>query len=259
MKLSVLAVVAVFIQPAMALANPTWTERLSATAVSGAHILIPHAYDGSVPNNTLAKFHGTSHSDWAAGTGTSADTGSGTRTLQVREICDCHVPVNTLLHYQLSPIFAYTYNPGGCDIMGSEFGSADGPCRDACAAADARDAAAPADGASPDLADAPTTPSTGDAQGNGGTTGSSNAGDAALSTGIATGGATGSGGEPASASSAGASGSGGSSSVETSTGQGGGKTGGGACTLAPSAHAAASPLVWVLAALALAVARRRRP
>jgi hypothetical protein len=256
MKLSIVAAMAAFIQPAIALANPTWSERLTGAAVGGAHILITHAYVGSEPGSTIATFYGTSHSDWFAGTDTSADTGSGTRTLSVRQICDCHVPVNTQLHYKLNSSWGYSYG-GPVDIMGSEYGTG-GSCAAPCAAADARDAAVPADGPSPEIADATTPPSTEDARGNGGATGSSGASAGAVSTAVATGGATGSGGASAPVSSVGSSSSGGSTSV-TTTAATSEKVGGGACTLAPSPRSSALPALWVLAAFALAVARRRRP
>jgi hypothetical protein len=165
MRLSIPAAVSFFLLPASAFANPVWTSRLSITAVQGPHVHIQCIYDpafgGSAPEVTT--FFGTSHSDWKDGPDTSADTGSGYRSLKTKDMCDCHVPTGVELTYK------YTYSSFPVTVSADlDQPTTTGTCAAECAQADLRDAAMPLDAETEP--DSPITDDTGGAQGMDGAT-----------------------------------------------------------------------------------------
>jgi hypothetical protein len=289
MRLFIAAAISILALPATVFANPAWSEKLTAAAVDGPHIQLTYVYAGGDTNPPIAKFYGTGQVDWQPGSDTSADTGSGVVPLKTKHMCDCFVPVNSLLHYELaSGGSGWGPNMGSCDIMGGG-GPSSTVCGPGCLAAERHDAAIPEnadasvdspltydtggdpgiDGGVPPTgtggvssAGGTTVPVAGGGiSGSGGTTvpiasgGVSGSGGTTVP--VATGGTLGAGGEAPPVGTVGSPDAGGITGAAGSTG-GTGAKGGGFCSLAPSARSMAPSILSLVAGLALALWRRRR-
>jgi hypothetical protein len=248
MKLSWLLAINVLLLSTRATANPTWTEKLTGSALEGPNVRLFYAYDSySQASPQLLTTYGTSHSPWTETTGYSADTGSGVRTLKALAMCDCHVPSGGTLTYKLSSGMTFGPYYGSVDISvpASLVHDPSLPpnsvaCSAECALADAVDGVAdPVDGAAP--IDSPIPPATGGAPGTGGATASS---------------ATGSGGATTTSATSGTPRSGGAAGSATGEGSGAHDKGGW-CSFAPHARPMGSPALLLLVGLALSLWRRR--
>ena len=270
MRLSIPAAISFSLLSATAFANPVWTSRLSASPVQGPHVLLIHTCDPAMGacSAEFATYYGTSHSDWEVGNDTSADTGSGYRTLKTRQVCDCHVPTGVQLTYRIDYVSTTVSASASLDQPATS-----GTCAAECLQADLRpDGGAAVDvGTLPDVpitmdgapgTDGATLPTgTGGGPGTGGMTVVAGTGGA-LGTGGATvptgsGGAPGTGGATVLAGTGGAPTTGGTT-VSASGGAGGAASkGGGFCAIAPHAPPTALPILCLFAGLALAIRRRR--
>jgi hypothetical protein len=131
MKIFLLAIASAILFSSSAMANPIWTEMLIGKAVAGPHVQLTYEAAGTARSSFEVPTFGTSHSPWTANGTTSADTGSGARTLNVMQMCDCHVPVGKTLTYSVGTGYLLSTDvwiPGAMPATGT--------CVAECAAAD---------------------------------------------------------------------------------------------------------------------------
>lgn len=228
-------------------ANPYWVAALRATPAAGPHVKLVYLV-ASANITPVVQCLGTSCSPWTPDGETSENTGSGSKNLHTMHMCDCHVPIETLLEYKSDTKQGYY---AATSVTVSALYQRDpipaSPCMLECELADKQDAGATAQADAIPVATGGSS-GTGGASatgGSSGTEGTSSSGDGAGTGGVGEG-AAGSGGI--------------SGSTTTPTAPDvSRKQSEGACTFAPTAQDTALPTLVVLAGVALLWRRRSRP
>ena len=137
MKTALILSGSLFLSSAAAFANPIMiVQEFRAEALAGPHVKLTYTYNYS-GSPVGASTYGTSHSPWVQTGSTSRNTGSGSQSLPIYEMCDCHVPIGT---HDYSVVLSYgsgAVKPISVTVIGAE---ASKGCESQCQAADAQDA-----------------------------------------------------------------------------------------------------------------------
>jgi hypothetical protein len=104
MKRSLELILASVLLASPVLANPIATEALKVRAVPGPHVQLTYAVEGRTPQPPLnVVTFGTKSTPWKALDGSfNTNTGSGIRALNAVQMCDCNVAIGQTLAYQFT-------------------------------------------------------------------------------------------------------------------------------------------------------------
>jgi MYXO-CTERM domain-containing protein len=107
MKQSLVIVAGITLLASPTFANPIATEVLRARAVPGPHVQLSYGVDtahtGSDPvTPSKVTTHGSVYTLWADPVGYRTNTGSGVVPVMARQMCDCFVPNDTTLRYEIT-------------------------------------------------------------------------------------------------------------------------------------------------------------
>ena len=107
MKHSLLVVTGITLLACPALANPIATEVLRARAVAGPHVQLTYGVDtGAMPTGpatpSQVSSYGSAQTPWTSAIEYRTNTGSGVIPVTAIQMCDCNVPNDTTLNYEIT-------------------------------------------------------------------------------------------------------------------------------------------------------------